>query len=287
MPSKTDYARKTKWKKGPYRGERGVGGNVVYADTSLLDKHLFVHNVSPGGFDWGQEASDDKAGQLAIALLAPWKGVDFAVENYHLFAENYIRRELTEDTWEVRTRDFRNKDHFTAYAGRDYPPNTAPTPRDVPELKDTDLDSITYAEEIALAEKYKEVLWTHGNRRDNLRRLLRIWDGTETPRDDSISSGTLYRVKGLNIPSNARSTLAREFGLMGDLAAWVLYCPNHSRMKGISSTSAEGIKKSRQGFIQYFGGEEFIPEYDHSEVPLTESPTRDESQQTLNTLSDS
>ena len=83
MPSKTDCERKTK----EYRSERGIGGNIVSAGDNLLDKHLFVHRVAPGGFDWGPDADDDRACQLAIALLAPLKGVDEAIENYHLFAE--------------------------------------------------------------------------------------------------------------------------------------------------------------------------------------------------------
>jgi hypothetical protein len=151
MPAKTDYSRKTKWKNEPYRGERGVGGNFVYAGDNLLDKHLFVHRVAPGGFDWGPDASDEKASQLAIALLAPLKGVDYAVEHYHLFAENFVRGELTDDTWEIKRQDYRSDEYVEAIDGRDYPENTAPSPEDVPDLEDADLESITYAEEIALA----------------------------------------------------------------------------------------------------------------------------------------
>jgi hypothetical protein len=210
MPAKTDYSRKTKWKHKPYRGERGVGGNFVYAGDNLLDKHLFVHRVAPGGFNWGSDASDEKACQLAIALLAPLKGVDYAVEHYHLFAENFVRRELTDDTWEIKSQDYRSKQYVEAIDGRDYPENTAPSPEDVPDLENIDLESITYAEEIALAEKYEEVLWQSGNRRENLQRLKAIWNGEEDPASDGVASGTLYRISGLDIPTNARGTLVKE-----------------------------------------------------------------------------
>lgn len=75
MPAKTDYARKSKYKTNEYHGERGVGGNLVYAGDKLLDKHLFVHEAAASGFDWGPDADDARACQLAIALLAPLKGV--------------------------------------------------------------------------------------------------------------------------------------------------------------------------------------------------------------------
>ena len=188
MPAKTDYARKTKWKNEPYRGERSVGGNFVYAGDNLLDKHLFVHRAAPGGFDWGPNASNEKACQLALALLAPLKGVDYAVKHCHLFAENFVRRELTDDTWEITRKDYRSKEYVKTVDGRDYPESTVPGPEDVPDLEDTDLKSITYAEEIALAEKYEEVLWRSGNRRENLHRLKAIWNGEEDPASDSSNS---------------------------------------------------------------------------------------------------
>jgi hypothetical protein len=74
----TDYRRSTH-RARRYRGERTVGGCLVYAGDNLLDKHLFVHAVSPGGFDWGPDADDDRACQLAIALLAPTFGLEVAV----------------------------------------------------------------------------------------------------------------------------------------------------------------------------------------------------------------
>ncbi|AXG11927.1 DUF6166 domain-containing protein [Haloplanus rubicundus] len=283
MLAKTDYSRKTKWKHKTYRGERGVGGNFVYAGDDLLDKHLFVHRVAPGGFDWGPDASDEKACQLAIALLAPLRGVDHAVEHYYLFAENFVRRELTEDTWEIKSQDYRSKEYVKAIDGRDYPGNTASSPRDAPDLEDTDLESITYAEEIALAKKYEEVLWQSGNRRENLQRLNAIWNGEEDPASDAVASGTLYRIQGLDIPTNARGTLVNQFDSMGELAAWVYYGRNHSQLTGISDASAKKIRNARAGFVQYFGGETFIPEHDSREMSLSEMPKSrgDTAQQTF------
>lgn len=286
MPS-TDYSRKTKWKTEPYRGERSLGGNFVYSGENLLDKHLFVHRDAPGGFDWGPDASDKKACQLAIALLAPHRSVDYAIKNYHLFAENFVRRELTEDTWEIKRSDYRSPDYLRAIDHRDYPANTAPTPADMPALEDVDLDTITYAEEIALAEKYKDVLWQAGNRRDNLRCLRAIWNGDEDPSSVSVSSGTLYRVKGLSIPSNAHRTLVREFDTMGELAAWICFARHHHRLNGISEATAEKLRASRRGFIQYFGGEEYIPDHEGREMTLTEASGIDSAQQTFrSTLAD-
>jgi hypothetical protein len=281
MPAKTDYSRKTKWKNEPYRGERSIGGNFVYSDENMLDKHLFVHRVAPGGFDWGPDASDEKASQLAIALLAPFKGVDLAVKEHHLFAENFVRRELTEDSWEINRSDFRNPEYRRAIDGRNYPENTAPGPEDVPDLEDVDLDGITYAEEIALAKKYEDVLRQSGNRRDNLRRLLAIWDGDEDPSSDRVSTGTIYRIKGLSIPSNANRRLAREFDTMGELASWVCFGSRHSRMDGISEATAEKLRDARSGFIQYFGGKEYIPELEDQEMSLPNTLGGKNGQQTL------
>jgi len=281
MPSKTDYSRTTKWKTESYRGERSIGGNFVYSGENLLDKHLFVHRVAPGGFDWGPHASDGKASQLAIALLAPLRGVDYAIENYHLFAENFVRRELTGDSWEVKRSDFHNPEYLRAIAGRDYPENTAPKPADVPELEDVNLDTITYAEEIALAEKYEAVLKQSGNRRENLQRLLAIWNGDEDPSSDSVSSSTLYRISGLNVSSNVRSTLVREFDTMGDLAGWICFGRHHHRLNGVSEATAKKFRVARPGFVQYFGGEEYIPDHDSRDFSPTEATGAESAQQTF------
>ncbi|WP_424016292.1 DUF6166 domain-containing protein (plasmid) [Halorientalis pallida] len=284
MPAKTDYSRKSKYKATVYRGERSLGGNIVYAGDHLLDKHLFVHDVATGGFDWGPDADDDRACQLAIALLAPIKGVDTAVEEYHLFATNVVKRELTGDSWEIKRQDLRSQSHLEKRLDREYPQNTAPSPADVPDLDDSDLDleSITYAEEIALAEKYEDVLWTQGNRRENLQRLRSIWAGEVDPSTDSLGGSSLYHLlPGLS--SAARNALSKKFETMGDLAAWVLYERDHARLKGIGPTSAKTIQENRDVFVQYFGGEQYIPDYEGDCLTLdraTETPVS-EGQQTL------
>ena len=282
MPPKTAYERKSKYRAREYRGERGVGGNIVHAGNHLLDKHLFVHRVAPGGFDWGPEAGEDRACQLAIALLAPIKGVDEAVANYHVFAENFVKRELVGDTWTITLQDLRNPSHLKQYMNREYPENTAPRPDEVPELDDVDLDSITYAEEIALAEKYEAVLWTRGNRRENLRRLRGIWTGSIDPDDDSVQRSHLYHMIG-NASSNARQVLAAEFDTMGDLAGWVYYGRNHARVKGISKATARHIRDARCEFVRYFGGAEYIPEFDDGYFRFEAVTDSDDEQQSLET----
>jgi hypothetical protein len=284
MPSKTAYERKSKWKATVYRGERTIGGNIVYAGENLLDKHLFVHNAAQGGFDWGPDADDERACQLAVALLAPTRGVDTAVEDHHIFAGNVVKQKLTGDSWEIKQQELRGSSNLEKRLDRDYPENTAPRPDDVPDLDDSalDLEAITYAEEIALANKYEDVLWTHGNRRENLQRLLDIWAGEVEPSSDSTSGSTLYHIlPGLS--SAARNTLKTKFETMGDLAAWVMYCRNHSGLKGISDTSAEKIRDSRSNFVRYFGGEDYIPAFDDETLSLQEvtGSRRDAGQATL------
>ena len=82
----TNYRRSTH-RARRYRGERTIGGTLVYAGDALLDKHLFVHPVSPGGFDWGPDADDDRACQLAIALLAPTFGLEVAVDDFRVLSD--------------------------------------------------------------------------------------------------------------------------------------------------------------------------------------------------------
>ena len=181
----TNYRRSTH-RARRYRGERTIGGTLVYAGDALLNKHLFVHPVSPGGFDWGPDADDDRACQLAIALLAPTFGLEVAVDDYHLFATNFVKHELTGDTWTVRSQDLKADGLRTKFAHREYPENTAPSPSDV-DIETADIDGLTYAEEIALARRYDDVLWKKGNRRGNLRRLQEIRTGALDPADESVS----------------------------------------------------------------------------------------------------
>lgn len=282
MSAKTAYSRKSKYKTQKYHGERGVGGNLVYAGDTLLDKHLFVHEAAAGGFDWGPDADDDRACQLAIALLAPLKGVDEAVETHHLFTENFVKSELSGDSWTVKRRDFRDPDYRKKFEHRDYPENTAPGPEDVPAIDAPNLDfeTITYAEEMALAEKYEDVLWTRGNRRENLQRLRHIWAGDVDPAEDPVQRSDLYHLV-VDVSSTARRTLDEEFETMGELAGWVCFGRNHSRMDGISETSARQLRDSRETFIRYFGGEEYIPEYDGGYQTIEEAVLRSDDQQTL------
>lgn len=278
MPSKTAYSRKRKYKAHEYHGERGVGGNLVYAGENVLDKHLFVHRAAPGGFDWGPDADEARACQLAIALLAPVKDVDVAIKTHHLFAGNVIMRDLTDDSWTLTRTEIRDSENRTQIDGWTYPENTAPGPDDVPALEAVDLEEITYAEELALASKYDDVLWPHGNRRENLQRLRDIWAGDVDPADDAVSHSPLYHLVG-DIPSNARRTLVKEFDTMGELAQWVCFGRNHTGMSGISAATAEKLREALPAFVRYFGGKDYLPDGDGEVVTVADGI--DTSQQTL------
>lgn len=193
-----------------------------------------------------------------------------------------MKCELTGDSWTIKRRDFRDPEYREQFAHREYPENTAPGPEAVPDIDDPDLDleTITYAEEIALAEKHEDELWTRGNRRENLQRLRDIWAGEVDPAEDPVQRSDLYHLVG-DVSSTARRTLAEEFETMGDLAGWVCYGRNHSRMDGISETSARQLRDARDAFIRYFGGEEYIPEYDDGYRSLDEAVTYNDEQQTL------
>jgi hypothetical protein len=250
-----------------YRGERTFGGCLVYAGEDLLDKHLFVHRVSPGGFDRGPHADDDRACQLAIALLAPTFGLEVAVDDYHLFATNFVKCELTGDSWTVRSQDLKQSDLRTKFAHREYPENTAPSPEEV-DIKTTDFDEITYATEIALARRYQDVLWTKGNQRANLRRLQKIHTGTLDPAEEPVTKQWVSMNLGLTAAA-AKRTLMSEFETMGELASWVLYATSLTDRSHIGESTAKRLRARRATFIRWFGGEEYIPTYDDDQQTLT------------------
>jgi hypothetical protein len=263
----TDYRRSTH-RARRYRGERTVGGCLVYAGDNLLDKHLFVHAVSPGGFDWGPDADDDRACQLAIALLAPTLGLEVTVDDYHLFATNFVKRELTGDTWTVQSQDLKQDGLRSKFAHLEYPENTAPVPGDV-DIETVDIDDLSCAEEIALARRYDDVLWKKGNRRDNLRRLQEIHTGVLDPADEPVSKQWIATHLGLTVAA-AKRALAEEFETMGELASWVLYATTLANRKHIGETTAERLRARRDVFIRWFGGEEYIPRCDDEQQTLSE-----------------
>ena len=85
-----------------------------------------------------------------------------------------------------------------------------------------------------------------------------------------------------------RRTLSKQFDTMGELAGWVVYGRNHARLDGISSTAAGHIRESRDEFIRYFGGEEYIPEHDDGNLSLDSAfeGSIDAEQQTLSSQMD-
>lgn len=190
-----------------------------------------------------------------------------------------MKRELTGETWTIKRQELRNSSHRKQFMDREYLTNTAPGPEEVGDLEESDLEDITYAEEIALAKKYDGVLWSRGNRRENLQRLTDIWTGAVDPAEDRVQRSNLYHMLS-GVSSNARQTLAKNFETMGDFASWVCYGRNHSHMDGISEAAAQQIRNARPEFIRYFGGEEYIPEYDDGYLTFNEVVMDDE-QQTL------
>ena len=265
----TNYRRSTH-RARQYRGERTIGGTLVYAGDALLDKHLFVHPVSPGGFDWGPDADDDRACQLAIALLAPTFGLEVAVDDYHLFATNFVKRELTGDTWTVRSQDLKEDGLRTKFAHREYPENTAPSGVDI---ETADIDGLTYAEEVALVRRYDDILWNKGNRRGNMRRLQEIRTGALDPADEPVSKQWIGTHLGLTAAA-AKRALAEEFETMGELAAWVLYATTLTDRRNIGETTANRLRSRRGVFIRWFGGEEYIPQYDDDQQTLSGQPSQ-------------
>jgi len=75
---------------------------------------------------------------------------------------------------------------------------------------------------------------------------------------------------------------------MGGLAAWVCYGRNHSQLTGISEATAKKLRDARPGFVQFFGGEEYIPEHEGRQLSFSQrsSATEDSAQQTFKSALD-
>jgi hypothetical protein len=269
----TSY-RQSRHRARRYHGERTLGGCLVYAEEDLLDKHLFVHRVSPGGFDWGPDADDDRACQLAIALLAPTFGLEVAVDEYHLFATNFVKCELTGDSWTIRSQDLKASGLRTKYAHREYPENTTPNPEDL-DITAIDFDDITYGLEIALVRRYGDVLWTKGNQRANLRRLQEIHTGALDPAAEPVTQQWVSMNLGLTAAA-AKRTLVTEFETMGELAGWALYALSLTDRPNIGEATARRLRARRATFVRWFGGEEYIPAYDDEQETLVTDDTDEE-----------
>ena len=274
---KTSYSQ-SKYRARRYRGERTLGGCLVYAGDDLLDKHLMVHSVSPGGFDWGPDAAPERACQLAIALLASALGVEVAIDDYHLFAENFVRRELSGDEWSIRLQDLRESSFREQYLHRDYPDNTAPQSDDV-DIETVDLDSISYADELALVRRYDEVLWKKGDTRGNLHRLQEIRLGNRDPAAESLSKQWLSTHSRLTSAA-AKRAIAEEFETMGEFTAWACYATTLRTVDHVGESTEESIRRLRPTLIRWFGGEEYIPRYDDDQETLLSEDAGEDKEQT-------
>jgi hypothetical protein len=249
----------------------GLDLETVHAGDDLLDKHLSVHPVSPGGFDWGPDAAPERVCQLAIALLAPTLGLEVAVNDYHLFAENFIRRELTGDEWSVRLQDLREASYREQYMDRDYLENTAPAPADV-DIETIDLDTTTYAEELVLVRRYDEVLWKKGNTRGNLVRLQAIRRGERDPAAEPSSTQWLS-THGRLTSSAPKRALGEEFETMGEFAAWACYATSLTTVDHVGDSTATMIRGLRPTLVRWFGGAEYIPQLDDDQETLVAEDT--------------
>jgi len=61
---------------------------------------------------------------------------------------------------------------------------------------------------------------------------------------------------------------------MGDLAGWVLYATTLTDRDHIGETTAERLRSRRDVFIRWFGGEEYIPQYDDDQRTLSGQPSQ-------------
>jgi hypothetical protein len=154
---------------------------------------------------------------------------------------------------------------------RDYPENTAPAPADV-NIKSIDLDTITYAEELALVRRYDEVLWKKGNVRGNLVRLQAIRRGERDPAAEPFSKQWLS-THGRLTSSSAKRALADKFETMGEFAAWACYATSLTTVDHVGDSTATTIRGLRPTLVRWFGGEEYIPQFDDDQETLVTDDT--------------
>lgn len=245
-----------------YRGERAVGGPLVW-DTNngeLLDKRLDIFRLSPGGFDWGPDADGDRSCQLAIALLADVFREDVAVWDYHLFAENYVRREFTGDEWAASQNEIRNPAFREEYDDRNYPENATATLEDQ-TIEEIDPDDLGIATEVMLADRYEDELWLAGPRRGKLIRLHEIRTGKLDPAAEPLTWNWLSDWSRLS-NTQAFTSLLDEFETMGEFAGWVLYATDLTQLSGIGEKTATRLRRLEPRLVKWFGGRENIPYYD-------------------------
>ena len=93
------------------------------------------------------------------------------------------------------------------------------------------------------------------------------------PADESVSKQWIGTHLGLTAAA-AKRALAEEFETMGELAAWVLYATTLTDQKNIGETTADRLRSRRSVFIRWFGGEEYIPQYDDDQQTLSGQPSQ-------------
>jgi len=260
-----------------YRGERTVGGQLVYDPSGeLLDTHTDLLQVSTGGVDWGPDADPERFAQLAIALMAEATSAVPAavVTHYHKFA-HALQNEIgdVEGEWELATSDLRDlewrslDDHEVAFD------NQRPTVEDLPPLAEVDLAECSFAAILAYHEHYEDQLYSLGlnEHRAELERYQAILTGDREPLDDECDREFLKAVSGQSLWPRA---LREAFETVREFAALV-QVPHHlTEIDGVGTDTYVDLVDMQDDVEQYVGGAERLPdpaEYIHEDQSTLEA----------------
>jgi len=260
-----------------YRGERTVGGQLVYDPSGdLLDTHTDLLQVSTGGVDWGSDADPDKFQQLAIALMADASsGVDEAVvKHYHTFAHS-LQDELgdIEGDWELDKSDIRSLEWRSLDENEIEFDNQRPTVEDLPPLTEADLAECSFAVILAYHEHYEDQLYSLGfnEHRAEIERYQAILTGDREPLDEAFDREFLKEVSGIALWPRA---LRESFDTVREFAALV-QVPHHLKeIDGVGTDTYVDLVDMQDDVERYVGGADRLPdpaEYIHEDQSTLEA----------------
>jgi len=257
--------------KRTYRGERTVGGQLVYGpDDKILDQHADVLQVASGGVDWGPDADQDRFEQLAIALMADaTTGVPKAVvTHYHTFA-HVLHEQIgdVEGDWELEKSDVRGLE-WRSLDDEDVDfENQRPTVEDLSPLAEVDLDECSFAEIVAYHEHYEDQLHSLGfnEHRAEIERYRAILTGEREPLEEDLDRDFLKEVSGQSLwPRELRE----EFDTVREFAA-LLQVPRYLKeIDGVGTDTYVDLVDIQEDVERYVGGREQLPdpaEYIHED----------------------
>jgi len=254
-----------------YRGERTVGGQLVYGpDGDLLDQHTDVLQVASGGFDWGPDADPEKFQQLAIALMAEaTTGVPKAVvTHYHTFAHS-LHEQIgdVDGGWELDKSELRGLEWRSLDDDEVAFENQRPTVEDLPPLTEVDLKECSFAEIVAYHEHYEDQLYSLGfnEYRAEIERYQAILTGDNEPLDEDFDRDILKEVSGQSLwPRELRE----EFDTVREFAA-LLQVPRYLKeIDGVGTDTYVDLVDIQEDVERYVGGREQLPdpaEYIHED----------------------